>query len=229
MTHNFRPGVMEKIGLDYNSVAQINPKIVYGEVTGYGDNGPWAKKPGQDLLVQSLSGLTYLSGNKKDNPTPMGIAGVDMFTGAHLAQGILAVLLQSIRSGEGGKVSVSLLESAIDLQFEVITTYLNNGQQVRERAMKGNAHAYLAAPYGVYKTKNGHIALAMIPLDQLAAQLEVELPHEFQSPESWFDRRDDIMDFLSSIFINKNSVFWLDKLELSDAWVRRSIALRTDS
>ncbi|WP_229797218.1 CoA transferase, partial [Arenibacter certesii] len=73
MTHNFRPGVMERIGLDYKSVSTINPKLVYGVVTGYGNEGPWAAKAGQDLLVQALSGLTYLSGNDNDGPVPMGL------------------------------------------------------------------------------------------------------------------------------------------------------------
>ena len=97
MTHNFRPGVMEKIGLDYNTVKNINPGIIYGVVSGYGSKGPWAKKPGQDLLIQSLSGLSYLTGNQNDAPTPTGIATSDLFTGAHLVQGILAALYQKYK------------------------------------------------------------------------------------------------------------------------------------
>ena len=100
LTHNFRPGVMEKIGLDYDSVRQLNSQLVYAEVTGYGRTGPWREKPGQDLLVQSLSGLTWLSGNRDAGPTPMGVAVVDILCGAHLVQGILAAL---IRRGKYGK------------------------------------------------------------------------------------------------------------------------------
>ena len=93
MTHNFRPGVMEKIGLDFAAVAQLNPRLVYGVVTGYGPAGPWKDKPGQDLLVQSLSGLTWLSGGSEDGPVPMGLAVVDILCGSHFVQGILAALL----------------------------------------------------------------------------------------------------------------------------------------
>ena len=126
VTHNFRPGVMEKNGLDYQSVKLINEKVIYGHVTGYGSEGPWRDKPGQDLLAQSLSGLTYLSGNASDNPTPFGIAVADMMCGTHLVQGILSALIRRNKTGQGGLIEVSLLESMIDLQFEVITTVLNS-------------------------------------------------------------------------------------------------------
>src|SRR5258708_18002784 len=79
--HNFRPGVMERIGLDYATVRAINPGIVYGEVSGYGNEGPWKDLPGQDLLVQALSGLTWLSNNKDAQPTPMGVSVVDILAG----------------------------------------------------------------------------------------------------------------------------------------------------
>lgn len=218
MTHNFRPGVMEKIGLDYDSVSALNPSIIYGEVTGYGHAGPWAKKPGQDLLVQSLSGLNYLTGNQDDDPTPMGLAAVDMFTGAHLAQGILAALYQCAKTKKGAKISVSLLESALDMQFEVLTTHLNDGKKPFQRAMLGNAHAYLAAPYGVYKTKDKHIAIAMMPLNELGEALNIELPSEFASEESWFEKRNEIMRFLSDIFKTETTSHWLSLLESNGIW-----------
>ena len=78
---NFRPGVMEKLGFDYETVRALNPRLVYGEVTGYGNQGPWRNKPGQDLLLQSLSGLTWLSGNADQPPVPFGLAVVDLFAG----------------------------------------------------------------------------------------------------------------------------------------------------
>ena len=91
--HNFRPGVIERLGLDVETVRAINPKIVYAQITGYGTEGPWRDKPGQDLLVQALSGLTWLSGNADQGPVPMGLSIVDVICGMHLAQGILACLL----------------------------------------------------------------------------------------------------------------------------------------
>ena len=161
LTHNFRPGVMEKIGLDWESVRQLNPRIVYGEVTGYGQDGPWKDKPGQDLLLQSLSGLTWLSGNADQGPVPMGLAVVDILCGSHLVQGILAALIRRAKTQKGAFVQVSLLESILDFQFEVITTHLADGGRLPQRSKRFNAHAYLAAPYGVYPTEDGYLALAM--------------------------------------------------------------------
>ncbi|MDW7692978.1 CaiB/BaiF CoA-transferase family protein [Flammeovirgaceae bacterium SG7u.111] len=218
MTHNFRPGVMEKIGLDYDTVQALNPKIVYGTVTGYGTKGPWAKKPGQDLLVQSLSGLNYLSGNADNDPVPAGLATSDMFTGAHLVQGILAALIERGRTGKGSLVEVSLLESTLDIQFELLTSFLNNGNKLPKRAKKGNAHVELGAPYGVYKTKNSHISIAMVPLEKLAGLIGLALPEEFKNEVSHFEKRDEIMELLSSVFVQKETEEWLAILEPADIW-----------
>jgi CoA:oxalate CoA-transferase len=119
MIQNFRPGVIEKIGLGYEAVSALNPRLVYGEITGYGNKGSWRTKPGQDLLVQSLSGLPYLNGDASQPPVPFGLAVADMMAGAHLVQGLLAALVRRGITGLGGKVEVSLLESILDLQFEV--------------------------------------------------------------------------------------------------------------
>lgn len=216
MTHNFRPGVMEKIGLDYETVHNINPRIIYGVVSGYGPVGPWATKPGQDLLIQSLSGFSWLSGNQNDGPVPSGLATSDIFTGAHLVQGLLAALVQREKTGQGACVEVSLLESTLDIQFEVLTTYLNDGEELPQRAQKGNAHAYVAAPYGVYKTTNSWLALGPIPITTLAEVLQFELPPEFQDPQSWFEKRDSIMKYLSVIFETHTTEHWLRVLENND-------------
>ena len=104
MTHNFRPGVMEAIGLDYEAVREINPGIIFATVTGYGKKGPWSGRPGQDLLAQSLSGLAWLSGDAGQPPVPFGLAMADILSGEHLVQGILAALLQrgKTRTGRHG-------------------------------------------------------------------------------------------------------------------------------
>ncbi len=218
MTHNFRPGVMEKIGLDYSTVQSINPKIVYATVTGYGTEGPWAKKPGQDLLVQSMSGFANLSGNKNDDPVPVGAAISDIITGTHLTHGILASLLKREKTKKGSLVEVSLLESTLDFQFEVITTYLNDGNQRPERAEQGSAHAYLGAPYGVYKTKDGYISIAMGSLLTLGEVLGCSALNEFKDTNSWFTQRDEIMEILRSFLIDKNTSEWLSILEADDIW-----------
>ena len=218
MTHNFRPGVMERIGLDYNNVNSINPRIIYAVVTGYGNKGPWAKKPGQDLLVQSLSGLVNLTGSFNDSPVPMGLAVCDMMTGAHFTQGILAALVRRGKTKKGALVEVSLLESSLDFQFEVLTTHFNDGGRVPQRANEGNAHAYLGAPYGVYRTKDNYVSIAMVPLTKLTELMGIELPKEYSSVKSWFNKRNEIMHMLGEVFMTRTTKEWLEILEPNDIW-----------
>lgn len=218
MTHNFRPGVMEKIGLDYESVRQLNPKMIYATVTGYGNEGPWAKKPGQDLLVQSLSGLSWLSGCAQDGPVPFGLAVVDMYCATHLTQGILAALLRRARTQLGALVEVSLLESALDMQFELLTTHANDGRKLPARStVRGAGHAYLSAPYGLYKTLDGHIALAMGNVSHIAAAIGLpEAP--YQDASTWFSRRDEILEEFASKLCQKTTAEWVSKLESTGIW-----------
>lgn len=218
MIQNFRPGIMKRLGLDYDSVKKINPKLVYASVSGYGNDGPWVGKPGQDLLVQSLSGLVYLNGNDGHPPQPFGLAIADLITGAHLAQGILACLVRRGISGEGGTVDVSLLESILDFQFEVITTHLNDGGKLPQRSAINNAHAYLGAPYGIYGTANGYIALAMGSVVHLGELLECEKLTTYTNEDDWFDRRDEIKLVLVEHLASQPTQHWLDKLEPADYW-----------
>jgi len=218
MTHNFRPGVMEKIGLDFNEALTINPKIIYGTITGYGTIGPWAKKPGQDLLLQSLSGLSWLSGRKSQEPVPFGLAVADLMCGNHFVQGILAALLKRAKTGKGVLVEVSLLESVLDVQFEAITSFLNDGGQLPERGdVKGSAHAFLSAPYGVYQTQDGYISLAMGDLLFIGNVLEVDLS-QYSDKHQWFASRDEIRELLSEKLKTQTTDHWLYFLQKEGIW-----------
>jgi CoA:oxalate CoA-transferase len=216
--HNFRPGVMERLGFDYAAVRQINPAIVYGEITGYGSQGPWKDKPGQDLLVQALSGLTWLSGNGNKGPVPMGVAVADILTGAHLAQGLLACLVRKGISGQGGLVQVSMLESIIDFQFETITTFYRDGGQPTRRSQQNNAHAYLGAPYGIYQTRDGYLALAMGAIPQLGVLLGCEDLLPYTAEAGWFSQRDAIKGILARHLATQPTAYWLQRLEPADIW-----------
>jgi crotonobetainyl-CoA:carnitine CoA-transferase CaiB-like acyl-CoA transferase len=218
MIQNFRPGVMDKIGLHYEAVKEMNPRIVYGEITGYGKTGPWAGKPGQDLLIQSLSGLAWLNGDAYQPPVPFGLAVADMFAGAHLVQGILACLVRRGITGAGGLVEVSLLESILDFQFEVVTTHLNDGGLAPERSSVNNAHAYLGAPYGIYATSDGFMALAMGSVVELGKLLRCEALERYTDPKSWFTARDEIKTIVRDHLQTGSTTYWLSLLTPADYW-----------
>ncbi len=218
ITQNFRPGVIERIGLDYDEVKKINPKIVYGSVSGYGNEGPWKDLPGQDLLAQSRSGLAWLNGNGGDAPTPMGLAAADMLAGNYMAEGILAALFKSLKTGEGSLVETSLIEATLDFQFEVLTTYLNDGNRKPKRSSYNNAHAYLSAPYGIYKTKDSYIAIAMTPVPALGKLLGLDSIIQFDDQKDWFVKRDEIKKLIGDWLILKNTQEWLDVLQPADIW-----------
>ena len=218
LIQNFRPGVMEKIGLDYASVRKINPRIVYGVITGYGTQGPWVGLPGQDLLVQSRSGLVWLNGDASQGPVPFGLAVADMLAGAHLVQGLLAGLVRRGITGKGSLVEASLLESTLDFQFEVLTTYLNDGGQTPSRSTVNNAHAYLGAPYGIYRTQDGYLALAMGSVTRVGELLGCDALAAYTDPKSWFDRRDEIKQALVGHLATRTTQAWLDVLEPADYW-----------
>ena len=218
LIENFRPGVMKKLGLDWDVVRKINPRLVYGSITGYGTTGPWIGKPGQDLLAQSMSGLTWLSGNADDGPVPMGLAVADLTASAHLVQGILACLVRRGITGQGGRVEISLMESILDLQFEVITTHLNDGGKLPRRSDQNNAHSYLGAPYGIYATQDGYLALAMGAVPRLGELLGCPALFEFQEPQSWFSRREEIKAILRGHLCKHSTTHWLGILEPADIW-----------
>jgi len=218
LIQNFRPGVMERIGLGPAQCAALNPRLVYGIVTGYGDKGPWVEKPGQDLLAQSLSGLVHLNGNAGDPPQPFGLAVADLTASAHLVQGVLAALVRRGVTGRGGLVEVSLLESVLDLQFEVTTTFLNDGGREPRRSAVNNGHAYLGAPYGIYATADGFLALAMGSILKLGELLALPALAAFSDPQTWFTQRDEIKRLLADHLQTQTTRHWLDRLEPADYW-----------
>lgn len=215
---NYQIGMLEKLGLGYESVKKINPDIVYGTITGYGKVGPWVDKSGQDILVQSLSGATWLNGDQDHPPVTFGLPISDLLAGAHLVQGILSCLVRSERSGKGGLVEVSLLESLLDFQFEVLTTYLNDGGQLPIRSSVHNAHAYLGAPYGIYVTMDGYIAIAMGSVVRLGQLIGCQEVMSYTNPKQWFTHRDEIKGYLQNHLKKNKTEHWLNILETSDYW-----------
>ena len=218
LLHNFRPGVMDRLGFGYEAVKAVHPSIIYAELSGYGNEGDWSQLPGQDLLLQSVSGLTWLSNDRDKGPTPMGVAVVDILAGTHIAQGILAALFARGQHGMGAFVQVSMFESILDYQFEVLTSYFNDGRQLPTRGRANSAHAYIAAPYGIYQTKDDYIAIAMTPIDRLGERLGSAALAQYSDPGTWFSHRDDIKRILSAHLLTESAAHWLGILEKEGVW-----------
>ncbi|WP_339860008.1 CoA transferase [Thalassospira alkalitolerans] len=212
---NFRPGVMERLGFGYEAVKKINPTVVYGTVTGYGAEGPWVDLPGQDLLAQARSGVMWLSGGQDDGPVAMGLPVADVLAGSALAHGVLALLYRRATKEIGGYVETSLIEVLADLQFELLTTWFNDGHRTPKRSKNNPAHAYLAAPYGVYETADGYIAIAMGKLDLLA---EITgLVSDIADLDA-FKQRDKIKAALATRLKTLPSANWMEKFVANDIW-----------
>lgn len=217
IVQNFRPGVMERLGFGYEEVRKINPKVIYASATGYGASGPFKDRPGQDLLAQSISGLPWLNGRAGDPPIPVGLAVADIFTSMHLATGVISLLLRRERTGKGGFIESSLLESMLDLQFELISSHLFDPNVVVNRGAGNSAHAFLPAPYGLYQTADGYIAIAMTPIPELGKLLGVNLDL-FADPKSWWSHQEEIMNKLSNQLKNNSNDHWLKILDAADIW-----------
>ncbi|MCP4380471.1 MAG: CoA transferase [Hyphomicrobiales bacterium] len=219
LIQNFRPGVATRLGIDYEAARQINKRLVYASISGFGQTGPWVKRPGQDLLAQARSGVMWLNGDESHGPVPFGLAIADMFAGAAAAQGILAALVRRGITGEGGHVETSLLEALVDFQFEVLTTFLNDGRRLPSRSNFRSAHAYLSAPYGVYPAADGFLAIAMTPIPKLADLLELEELDAYRDdPKTWFAERDAIKAIIARRIAERRIDEWLAILEPADIW-----------
>jgi CoA:oxalate CoA-transferase len=218
LIESFTPGVMEQLGLDYASIKNINPKLVYGSLTGYGKDGPWAEKPSMDLFVQCVSGMTWLNGDADHPPLAFGLPVVDLLTGSQLVQGILSLLVRRGRTQKGGLVEVSLLETALDFQFEVLTTHLNDGGLLPTRSSFNSAHAYLGAPYGIYETGDGHIAISMGSILQLGKLIQCQELLNYSNEQEWFTKRDEIKEVIAKHLKKNKTIIWIDALEAGGYW-----------
>ena len=218
IVQNFRPGIMERLGLGYEAVAEFNPGIVYASVTGYGTEGPWRDRPGQDLLAQSLSGLPWLNGSADDPPVPVGIALADVISSIHLASGVTAALLRRERTGLGGRVDTSLLESMLDLQFELLSAHLADPSILVKRGTRNTAHAFLPAPYGIYPTADGYLAIAMTPVPELGTLIGLTSLEQYTDPDSWWRDQTAITRALADHLATQSTEHWLRILDAADIW-----------
>jgi crotonobetainyl-CoA:carnitine CoA-transferase CaiB-like acyl-CoA transferase len=218
VVENFRPGVMERLGYGYAALKKINPKIIYCSASGWGNDGPYLKRPGQDLLVQSVSGAIMTSGKKSDGPVALGTALCDQVNAFNCVYAILAALYFREKTGIGQEIQTNLLSSAIAFQMQDYFTIQNLGVQF-ERPESSIGHPGNPAPFGTYKTKDGYLAIAMNPFDTLVEALGDPSLLVYNDKQVLFDKRDEIYYRIQAVTITKTTEEWLTIMLGYDLWV----------
>jgi crotonobetainyl-CoA:carnitine CoA-transferase CaiB-like acyl-CoA transferase len=221
VTENFRPGVMDKLGFGYDALQARKPSLIFASASGYGPDGPYAERPGQDLLAQALFGMMAITGQAKTGPRPAGASIVDHHGAALFAMGILAALVRRERTGRGCRVDASLMQSALDLQAESLTAWLNAPE--RPAGIHAPEHVggwYFAAPYGTYATADGHLAVSLCALDLLAEVIDEPRLATYSDKDAW-TRQDEITGLIAARFATRSSADWIARLAPRKIWHAR--------
>jgi len=219
VVENYRPGVKERLGIDYKTLRAINPRLIYGSISGFGQSGPYRDRPGVDQIAQGMGGLMSITGIPGQGPVRVGIPIADLCSGIFLAQGILVALIERESTGEGKWVHTSLLEAMLSmLDFQASRWLMSH--EVPPQA--GNNHP-TGIPTGVFETKDGHINIAAAGDDIYARFCRaIERPDlltdpRFSTSKARSTNRDTIMEVIMPVTRQKTSAEWI-KL-LNDAGV----------
>jgi crotonobetainyl-CoA:carnitine CoA-transferase CaiB-like acyl-CoA transferase len=214
---NYRPGVAARLGMDYETLAAINPRLVYVSISGYGEDGPYRDYPGQDLLLQSMSGAMMSTGAAGQPPSPAGLYVVDAVTAYTAFEGALAALFHRERTGEGQLVQVNMLDAITTLQMQELSVFTVGGKP-QVRSAEPHGHTYIRAPYGVFATTDGYITIAMAPLQKLGELIgEPFFAGLDDETDSW-KLRDEIFARTRVRLAMRSSAEWLALFREHDIW-----------
>lgn len=214
---NYRPGVAKRLGVDYETLAEINPKLVYVSISGYGEDGPYASRPGQDLLLQAMSGAMLSSGRDGEPPQPAGQYLVDAVTAYNAFEGVLAALLHRERSGEGQKVEVNMLDAITTFQMQELSVFTVGGKP-QQRSAEPHGHVYIRSPYGIFATADGFMALAMPDLARLAEALQEPRLATMDAEQDGWDSRDYLFRLVREALPAYSTEDWLTRFEAHGIW-----------
>ena len=215
IVENYRPGAMERLGFGYERVSQQKPDIVYCSLSGYGTDGPYKKRAGQDLLSQAMSGLAMINGRESDPPTPVGSAVVDQHAAVLGALGILAALYERRDTGRGKRVDSNLLNAALDLQIEPFVYHLNGS--LYERSESGISSRFHPAPYGIFETADGYICISLTPPEKLAQAFGDDTLREW-TPEDQFRKREEVNAHVAGQVERKPTEHWYKVFDEVGIW-----------
>jgi crotonobetainyl-CoA:carnitine CoA-transferase CaiB-like acyl-CoA transferase len=214
VVENFRPGVKKRLGVDYPTLSEINPRLVYASISGFGQDGPYRDRPGVDQIAQGLGGLMSITGEPGRGPMRVGIPVADLSAGLFCALGILVALLEREQSGKGQQVTTSLLESQIFMLDFQASRWLNAGEVPRQA---GNNHP-TSIPTGVFKTRDGHINIAAVGgalwerLCRAIGALALMNKPEYATAASRLANRDALNAEIESYLGSRSSAEWVECL-----------------
>jgi crotonobetainyl-CoA:carnitine CoA-transferase CaiB-like acyl-CoA transferase len=214
---NFRVGTAERLGVGPDALRTINPRLIYCSISGYGPTGPYAARPGQDLVIQGYSGSMWSVGRAEDPPTPSALWAADALAGYQAAIGILSAVIARARTGRGQHVEVNLLAATLDCQLQELTTYLNLGIAPERRA-EPTAHAFIPAPYGVYQTSDGWMTLAMSPLPVLGDVLDEPRLRELTAWDDGSTHADEVYAIVRPRMLERTTAEWFALLDAAGLW-----------
>jgi crotonobetainyl-CoA:carnitine CoA-transferase CaiB-like acyl-CoA transferase len=214
---NYRPGVAKRLGVDYESLSAINPRLVYVSMSGYGEDGPYRDWPGQDLIVQGLSGAMLSAGRANEPPNPAGQYLVDAVTAYNAFEGALAALLHRERTGEGQKVEVNMLDAIIALQMQELSVFAV-GHKPQVRSAEPHAHVYIRAPYGAFATSDGYLIVSFPPLKTLGEVIGEPSFLDMDEEVDGWTRRDEIYAKTRERLTTKTTAEWMRLMSAADIW-----------
>jgi len=215
---NYRPGVAKRLGVDYETLSKINPRIVYVSISGYGETGPYIQRPGQDLLLQGMSGAMMSTGRAGEPPTPAGQYLADAVTAYTAFEGALAALLHRERTGEGQLVQVSMLDAVVAIQMQELSVYTVGGKP-QTRSAEPHAHPYIRAPYGVFATADGYMVLAFANLKKLGELIgEPSFVAMVDEEKDAWTFRDEIFARTRARLATRKSAEWIELFLANDIW-----------
>lgn len=215
---NYRPGVAARLGVDYESLKAVNPSLVYVSISGYGEDGPYRDRPGQDLLVQAMSGAMLSAGRDGDEPSPAGQYLADAVTASTAFEGVLAALLHRERTGEGQLVTVNMLDAITTLQMQELSVF-TVGNKPQQRSREALAHVYIRAPYGIFRTSDGFLALAFAEPEKLGDLIDEPAFAGWKGEVEGWSRRDEMHERIAAKLVLQPTAHWLDLLGAAGMWV----------
>ncbi len=218
VVENFRPGVLTRLGYGYEDLKKINPRIIYCSASGWGKDGPYVSRPGQDLLVQGLSGAAMASGRGDSGPVPMGTGLSDQLGSFHIVYGVLTALYHREKTGQGQNIQVNLLASTVALQMQDYMTVLNLKRNF-QRPKSGIGHPGVSAPFGTYKTTDGYLSIAMNPWPTVVKALGEPALMRYDDLQTLYDKRDEIWGEIQKIVATQSTAHWLEVMLDLDLWV----------